>query len=245
MSDPPQMARVVADTSEPDDLIALLRALGAPVEVRRLAPADYVIGRTAVERKSVGDFQASLVDGRLFEQIGRLRETYEAPILLVVEGDLAFVEEHVPSPRAFWSAMAAVALDPAIHLVPTHSKGATAEVLAALSRWAGQERQHTLVRHKPRRLGQDVEQKFAVQGLPGVGDIMSEKLLARFGSLRNVFAATHADLARTPGIGAKRASEITAFLDRAFANARAPRGEQARLPAASEIPRDETDSPEV
>jgi ERCC4-type nuclease len=229
--------RIVADVNEPDDLVDMVAALGVAVKRRRLAPADFVVGPVAIERKAVGDFQRSLVDGRLWEQLDRLKTTYEPPIVLLLEGDLALVEEF-QQPRAFWSALAGVAIDPAIHVLPTAHKGASAEALAALARRAGQAGLRSVVRFKPRMLGPDVELKFAVQGIPGVGDVMSERLLARFGTLRALTAASQADLARVPGVGAKRAADITAFLDRAYGGARAaPRGEQARLDTRPSITR--------
>ncbi len=221
-------ARVIVDTSEPADISDLLQRLGVEVKRRRLAPADYIVGHIAIERKTVGDFQASLIDGRLFEQVSRLRETYEPPILLLVEGDLAFVEEY-QAPRAFWSAMASLALEPGLHVVPTHSKGGTVEVIAALARWAGEKRQHSTVRFKPRQLDPATAQRFALQGLPGVGDKTSDKMLAHFGTLRRAFASTQAELARAPGVGDKRAVDITAFLDRPYDASAAKRGRQIRL----------------
>lgn len=226
-------ARVIADTSEPLDLLELLRARHLDVQRKRLAPADFIVGATAIERKTVGDFQSSLIDKRLFEQLARIKDTYEPPHVLILEGDLAFVEEF-QNPRAFWGALASVAVDFSMTIIPTQSKGGTAEVIAALSRRAGRAGQRSIARYKPRRLGEDAEQKFAVQGLPGVGDIMSKKLLAHFGSLRNVFAATQAELSRAPGVGPKRAAEIAAFLDRPFAEVTERRGEQAKLPSHAE-----------
>ena len=226
----PPAPSLVADCNEPADLVELLEARGLDVEVRRLAPADFVVGRLAIERKSVGDFHASMIDKRLFEQLSRLREAYPAPVALLLEGDLSFFEER-KQPRASWGALAAIAMDMGVAVLPTPSKEASADLLAVLARRAARESgpggggggmRHD-VRFKPRMPGASAEQRFAVQGLPGIGDVVSDSLLEHFGSVRRVFAATERELLRVPGVGKGRAKEVASFLDRPY------RGRQGRL----------------
>jgi ERCC4-type nuclease len=211
----PPPATVVADVHEPLDLVEAVRERGVPIERRRLAPADFVVGPLAIERKSVGDFHRSMVQKRLFEQVTRLKETYPTAALLL-EGDLSFFEE-LASPRAAWGALLAIAIDLDVRVLPTPSREASAELLAVLARRVGRGGSgRTDVRFKPRLLGPHAEQKFVAQGLPGVGDVTSESLLARFGTLRRLFAASERELLRVPGVGETRAEAITELLDRRF-----------------------------
>jgi ERCC4-type nuclease len=61
----------------------LLRGLGVQVEVRSLSCGDYRIGEgTLVERKTVDDLHLSIVRGRFWQQIGKIR-TARWPYLLV------------------------------------------------------------------------------------------------------------------------------------------------------------------
>lgn len=193
------------------------------MERRRLAPADFLVGPIAIERKAVGDFHASIIDKRLFEQVGRLKESYPACALLL-EGDLSFIEDR-KHPRALWGALLSVAFDMDVAILPTPSREATADLVAVLARRVarlGLTRSEP-IRFKPRMLGPHAEQKFAVQGLPGIGDVVSENLLEHFGSVRRVFAASQKELLRAPGVGKLRAADITEFLDRRF------EGRQRRL----------------
>lgn len=212
-----QAPHLVVDMREPEDLVDEIEKQGVEVEWRQLAPADFVTGTLAIERKSVGDFHASLIDKRLFEQMARIKETYPRCALLL-EGDLAFFEER-KHPRALYGAMASLAVDFQIPVLPVASKEASARMLATLARREAREPRSgngAEVRFRPRMLQPHVFQKFAVQGLPGVGDVVSEALLERFGSVRRVFAASEQDLLKVPGIGKLRAAEINAFLDRPF-----------------------------
>lgn len=217
---------IVADVNEPLDLLALLEAKGAVVERRRLAPADFVVGGLAIERKSVGDFHSSIINKRLFEQLTRLKETYPSCALLL-EGDLSFFEER-KHPRALWGALLSATLDLGVTLLPTPSKDASAELLTVLAcrvargGFGGYARGEG-VRFKPRLLSPGAEQRFAVQGLPGIGDVVSENLLEHFGRVRRVFASSERELLRVAGVGKLRATEITEFLDRPYA------GRQRRL----------------
>jgi len=222
---PESLPSIVVDTSEPPEMLDLLRSEGLAVERRRLAPADYVLGPIAIERKSVADFHASMIDKRLFEQVARLKETYPTCALLL-EGDLAFFSER-QSPRAAWGALCSLAFDFELQIVPTPDRAASAQLLAVLARRLSRERGagggRAEVRYKPRLLGPHAEQKFAVQGLPGIGDIVSESLLEHFGSVRRVFSASEKELLRVAGIGKGRAADVTEFLERRF------EGRQRRL----------------
>lgn len=207
-------------------MVELLEARGVDAQRRRLAPADYVVGPIAIERKSVTDFHASLIDKRLFEQVSRLKETYPT-CALVLEGDPSFFDAR-RTPQSTWGAMCSLAFDFDLQIIPTSGREATAELLAVLARRVLRDRASggnggPEIRYKPRLLGPHAEQ-FVVQGLSGIGDIVSESLLEHFGSLRRVFAANERELRRVPGIGKGRAADITELLDRPF------EGRQRRLP---------------
>ncbi|MEM2972219.1 MAG: ERCC4 domain-containing protein [Candidatus Bathyarchaeia archaeon] len=94
---------VFADVRESLDVKDSLVELGCQVVERVLAPADYVVSEGyAIERKELHDFFRSIFDGRLFEQIERLTEAYENP-LLVVEGDVIKAVKSIRNPMVFWA----------------------------------------------------------------------------------------------------------------------------------------------
>ncbi|PCN50813.1 hypothetical protein B6U99_02625 [Candidatus Geothermarchaeota archaeon ex4572_27] len=69
-------------------------------------------------------------------------------------------------------------------------------------------REATVVRYKPRQMTDDERKIFILEGLPDVGPKLAEKLLLRFGTLRNVFNASLHQLQDVEGIGEKKAEEI-------------------------------------
>lgn len=83
---------VLVDHREPPEIVELLRrAPMTTVEVCALELGDYLIdGHLIVERKSVGDFEASIIDDdkRLFTQSERMKHRPELVPILVIEGDV-------------------------------------------------------------------------------------------------------------------------------------------------------------
>jgi ERCC4-type nuclease len=212
---------IVVDHREPADIVARLEELRVPVSVKQIYPGDYVVGEVAVERKTVSDFFSSLIKGRLFEQVQRLRESYPVPLVLV-EGDMAAISEY-KNPRAFWGAFLKFALDDDVPLVFTPDQEQTCQVLVTLHKRVGARASEYGLRHKPKILELEARQRFLVQGLPSVGETLSQNLLERFGSVRAVFNADEHALAGVAKIGEKKAANIVTVVTAKWA------GRQKRL----------------
>jgi len=83
---PNALHRIVVDHSESrSTLLDGIRRSGAfAVQLDHLPTGDYLIDNEAlVERKSVGDLAASLIDGRLFPQVARLAHSGYRTLLLI------------------------------------------------------------------------------------------------------------------------------------------------------------------
>ena len=201
---------IVVDQREPADIPARLRELGADVDVRQISPGDYVVGEVAVERKTVSDFLSSLITKRIFDQMLRLRDAYPVPVILV-EGDLSEIAEQ-RNPRAFWGALLAFTLREHVTVLFTPDMEQTCQLLVTLHKRAGGKADEYGIRHKPKLLTLEERQRFLVQGLPRVGETLSENLLSHFGTPRAVFAASERSLSDVPKIGRAKAAEITRVL---------------------------------
>src|SRR5213594_4604836 len=212
---------LVVDSNEPEDIPDRLRELGVSIEVRKIAPGDYVLGPVGIERKTLTDFFNSLVRKRLFEQVQRLREAYPQP-LLILEGDLTELSTF-KHPQSFLGALLAMELKERVPILTTADKEQTALVLKVL--WKSQDKgaPEYGLRHKPKTLSLGQRQRFLVEGLPNVGETLARNLLERFGTVRSVFAASKAELERVPKIGGTRAAEIEKLVTAAY------EGEQTHL----------------
>jgi len=197
---------LVVDSNEPEDIPDRLRELGVDVEVRKIAPGDYVLGPIGVERKALYDFFNSLVRKRLFEQVRRLREAYPQP-LVILEGDLAEISTF-KHPQSILGALLALEVGERVPVLTTADKDQTALLLSIL--WKRQEKGAADygLRHKPKAMTVEQRQRFLVEGLPSVGETLARNLLERFGSVRAVFNASEDELRRVSKIGGIKAAEI-------------------------------------
>ena len=164
------------------DIVNYFRLAGFIVDVQKLDVCDYIISdRCGVERKDVSDFIGSMKDGRLFNQVGDMVQVYEKPIL-VLEGQLsrAFSRSQM-RPSSVYGALASLALDYGLSIIPTENPDGTAVLLHRLAyrEQVKQERQVQL-RSVRRDLPPYQQQIFLLSGLPQVGTTLAEELLDHF-----------------------------------------------------------------
>lgn len=173
-----------------------------------LSIGDFVISdRTAVERKTAEDFVASIIDGRLFEQVSNLKSAYEMPIL-IIEGE-SFQTTRNIAPEAVMGAIASVIIDFGVPILWTRSSSETALLILSIARREqskGERRPRVRMERKPESLAH--EQEFIVAGLPLIDTVLARRLLKAFGSVEKVFLASEKELQDVEGIGRKISERI-------------------------------------
>jgi len=189
-------------------LLQAARRSGAfHVRMVHLETGDYLIDdEVLVERKTISDFVASLVDGRLFPQTARLAHSRYRSLLLI-EGPRppSMPKVHPHAVEGAVVSLAAVWRLPVLHSSePEHSL----LILRLLADQVTRSHQPVLrrfdrkpTRHASRRL-------FLLQGLPGVGPALASRLLDHFGSIERIVNADVSALAEVPGIGPRKATLI-------------------------------------
>ncbi|NJF25004.1 DEAD/DEAH box helicase [Thermococcus sp. Bubb.Bath] len=184
-----------------------LKELGAEVEVRTLDVADYVVSEdVGIERKSANDFIQSIIDGRLFDQVDRLKRAYEKPVI-IIEGNLYGIRN--VHPNAIRGAIAAVTLDWGVPILFSSGPEETAQFIYLLAKREQEERKKEVrVRSEKKALTLAERQRLIVEGLPNVSATLAKRLLKHFGSVERVFTATEEELQEVEGIGPKKAGEI-------------------------------------
>jgi ERCC4-type nuclease len=202
------VCQIVVDVFESrSGIVDMLRNRGFEVEIRRLPVADYdLAGGILVERKTIFDFQLSLERGRLWRQLGELRDRARLPYLLLegrnldrgpVSGSavrgacLAVIGQGVPVIASTDSADSAIWL----HLLALRGSG------ARLPR----DRPAYAQRLKPRS---DQIKEAMLAAVPGISTKAARALLAEFGSVQGVLSAGHKAWLTVPGIGRVRAEAL-------------------------------------
>jgi DNA excision repair protein ERCC-4 len=205
--------RIVVDEREKKSGIPdLLRAVGINLEIKTLPVGDYIVApETIVERKSVSDLISSIFDGRLFDQCNRLKEHFAHPVILM-EGNVEEIEQIVENPLVFYGAMSTVAIDFKIPIISTPSATHTAKMLVSMCSRKESLRGPFLKKIKK---SDDLsrQQLSVLCSLPGIGEKLATRMLAKFGSPSKTLNASLADLAKVEGLGEARAKKIKQMLD--------------------------------
>ncbi|MBN1538734.1 MAG: DEAD/DEAH box helicase [Candidatus Thermoplasmatota archaeon] len=195
----------------PSSVVEELIRSGFKVKPLPLGEGDYRISsRLVVERKTAQDLSDSLVDGRLFEQVTRLRENFERP-MMVIEGDDPFNKRNIKK-NALYGALASITIDYNIPVMFTTGPEETAEFLMVLARRENKERRPQQRSGRAKKSGLREVQIGTLSGLPGISTVLAGKMISHFGSLEKVFTASEKELTEVEGIGSRKAREIRAVL---------------------------------
>jgi ERCC4-related helicase/ERCC4-type nuclease len=204
-------ARVIVDFRE-REIGKLLEAQGLEVTMRTLDVGDYIVSdRIAIERKTAQDFVNSIIDPKrnLFRQIEDLSKSYDKPLLLLEGRDLYTRQMH---PNSIRGAMAAIAVDYGVPIIPTESKEDTIAIIAALAkREVAEGREPKIHGRKTSKMLKE-QQEYVVSALPSVGSIVARNLLKHFGSVQNVMIASEEELKKVELVGPKIAERIRELL---------------------------------
>jgi ERCC4-type nuclease len=208
-------ARVIVDNRERNaELIEAIVANGVEVEFKTVHVGDYVISdRVCIERKTIYDFESSIINGRLFDQIKRLREHYEFPIL-VLEGDYDYfrLKNNIIN-----GAIAALYIDYSIYIIHTYDVQNTADIIASIARHEQyKEAREPTLKGGARAYTSEQFQEYIIGNLPGVGPKLARALLKHFKSIRNIANADEKELLKVEKIGKKKAMLIHDTLNRHY-----------------------------
>jgi ERCC4-type nuclease len=194
---------IMQDVYEPE---YFRKALNDLVDVVALPTADWAwIGAhgesIGIERKDTGDLLNSFQNGRLTDQLTRLTEQFNWPIL-IIEGHLSATADGMCKinyggayqVRSFrYDTIQLMLLEAqmsGVFIVHTNHNYGTGVMIRALYEFS-QRAEHNLLnrRIRPFQLGTRVdEQVFLLMGLPGVGEDSARGLITTFGSPFNAMA---------------------------------------------------------
>ena len=207
---PKDKTLVVSDYRE-KETVAALKSFGAHVNKTSLPVGDFVCSdRVIVERKDHSDFIASIIDGRIFDQAERMKESYEKPIF-IIEGN----SNRDISINALKSAIAVLTIDHGISVISTKNPKDTALTVF----WLAKKEQHATnrkvsVRGNKKSRDHDLLKERIVCSLPGVSTVLCKRLLEHFTSVESIFSATEDELTEVEGIGKKMARNIRQVVEK-------------------------------
>ncbi len=205
---------IVVDKRERNaELIAELERL-CSIRFEIMPSGDYLISENiCVERKTVRDFESSIINGRLFEQISALREDYQRPILLI-EGDESDSSLYHGS---VYGAIVSAYIRYGVQVVRSRGPKESAELLYIMARQESDGSTREISPKRGRRArSDDAFIEYIVGNIPGVGIMLARSLLKEFGSVRAIANANIEDIMRVDGIGRKRAQRVYEIMHREY-----------------------------
>jgi ERCC4-type nuclease len=193
------------ETSSP--VVRNLSLMDVKLKLEQLIVADYIISeRIGIERKSSKDFNDSLKDGRLFNELIELKKNFEKPIL-ILEGD-PFTESAI-NENALYGAITSIILKFDILVYKTNDPMDSAKFLYQLAKKEYSESKgEPKLRFEKKPIEMNHLLEYIVAGIPGINSLRAKNLLKELKTLKNIFNSDYGDLMKIENIGKKIAEEI-------------------------------------
>ena len=207
---------IYADSREGSSrVLRELEHLNVDIKVKSLAVADYQLSEdVAIERKTNSDFVSSIMDKRLHKQAKELVDNFKKPLMIIEGTELYSGYIH---PNAIRGAIASIAVDFGIPIIPTRSPEDTAAMINRIAiREQTNEKSEIQIRTEKKPLTTWEQQIYIIESLPNIGPVTARKLLEEFTSVKGVINASEDDLKRVEGIGDKIAKRILRVVDSGF-----------------------------
>jgi Fanconi anemia group M protein len=194
---------IVADYRE-RGMISELHEMGAVLKEDNLPIADFVVSqKIAIERKTHSDFIASIIDGRIFEQIENLKRFYDRPIVLI-EG---YSDRNI-SENAYKGAIATLVSN-GITILSTKNLHDSAKTIFWIAKREQEENSAEIaVKVGKKPVDAKKQKEFIVSSIPGISSVLAKRLLKHFGSIEKIFEANEEELKNVNGIKKKTAKSI-------------------------------------
>jgi len=188
-------------------VVRILSLMGLNLKLEQLVVADYIISeRVGIERKSAKDFNDSIIDGRLFSELSKLKEKFLRPIL-ILEGD-PFMDSNI-SKNALYGAVTSIIINLGVSIYKTKNTTETAEFLYQLAKKEQAVSKSSLkLRFDKAPVETSHLLEYIIAGIPGVNVHRAKNLLKELVTLQNIFQADIPDLTKVENIGKKIAQQI-------------------------------------
>jgi len=210
--------KVIVDNRElKGNLVQELYNLKVQMDVRRLEVGDYVVSeRVAFEFKTAQDFEASIIDGRLFKQCEELIDNFDRPVILVQGECLFHGRLH---PNAVRGAIASITTDYGIPVINVDTANEAALLIIAYARREQGEPDKNIRYNAKRRAFTDEQfQESIIAAFPSVGVKLARELLNHFGSVKEVINASLDELKVVPMIGEGKAQRVLELINKKYKN---------------------------
>jgi len=201
--------KIFVDVRERNSRILAALRDNSVIELRQLPVGDYILSdRVVVERKTIDDFLQSIIDKRLMTQAAEMKRNFSNPVM-ILEGEGDLYSRRSIHKNAIRGALASLAIDHGISVLPARGEEETAGLLHAIARREQEDEGRIIaLRGEKKPLTLNERQRFIIESLPNVSAVLARRLLEEFKSVENTIKASEKQLTKIEGIGKGKADEI-------------------------------------
>ncbi|MDD5022805.1 MAG: ERCC4 domain-containing protein [Candidatus ainarchaeum sp.] len=193
--------KIIMDDREDEEFSKYFSELNVELEVKRLLVGDFICSDdTVIERKTRRDFESSVIDRRLFNQIENLKSNYKN-VIIIIEGE---GKEESLSREALMGTYAFLVTN-SIGLFFTRNISSTSEIIYSIAKHEQLSKKSSFslnAKRKTNNLSQS--QRAIIESFPMIGPKLAKSLLEEFGSLENVINAKEEELLKIDKLGPKK-----------------------------------------
>lgn len=201
---------IIIDNREKNSLVAAeLIAQKNKVEFKHLEVADYIIGDTAIERKTISDFISSMLNKRIFSQLKNLQQ-YNKSLFIIENYNALNLSGTNLNENAIKGLILSISLDYKVPIIFSKSPKETAQYFSLLAK---KKKTRASLRSKIKKSDHEILQ-FVLEGFPGIGPKTSQVLLEKYKTVKQVINASEAEL--TSLLGKKKAEKFLYFLHKIY-----------------------------
>ncbi len=203
---------IIADSRETASSVCRkLSEMHANLSLEKNPVGDYIISeRCGIERKSIDDFINSIKDGRLFNELHRLKAQFSIPVL-ILEGNINSII--TISRKAVLGTLTSILLNMQIFIYQTSSEGETAEIIFALAKKEQLKKNRKVFSIQFKKISENIPQQleYIISGIPGINISRAQELLKEFHTLKNLLNAEEDAIKKTKNIGPSIAQNIIKY----------------------------------
>jgi len=198
------------------NVVRNLSLSGINIEPKQLDVGDYILStRIGVERKTVDDYLGSLIDGKLFKQVKKLKENYSRP-MLIIEGEGLLTRRNI-NHKAIFGSLASISVNYGLTVFRTKNELETSDLMSVIAtREQREDNKKASIRDGKTAMSDRERQQFIVEGFPNVSKVLAKRLLDYFGSIRDIVNASEEELTKVDGIGKNIAKGIVEVLNKEY-----------------------------
>jgi len=190
-----QKPKIIADIHEKNSLIIseLKNSNQIDLEIKSLKIADYLIGETAIERKTISDFISSMLNKRLIIQLKQMQKYKKN--LLIIEGEFfnSLKEKTNLHPNSIRGFILSILNNYHVPIIFTQNYEDTTQYLITLAKkQIKTTAQISLHSRIPKTIPE--QKQYVLESFPNIGPATSKKLLKKFKTIKNIFNASEGEL---------------------------------------------------